>query len=242
MPAVRLLNLTLPTPAENLACDEALLDQCDARGGEGFLRFWEPAGHFVVVGYADRVAEEVQEEDCRAERVPILRRCSGGGTVLQGPGCLNYALVLPLDWDARLHGISDTNQMVMERHRAALSEVLGQPLATRGFTDLALGPLKCSGNAQRRKRRSLLFHGTFLLGLDLDRMERLLRMPTKQPAYRERRPHREFVINLPLPADAVRDALTRCWNACEPGGEIPFREIDRLVQSRYSQDAWNRRW
>ena len=77
MPALRLLNLTLPTPAENLACDEALLDQCDARGGEGCLRFWEPADHFVVVGYADKVADQVREEACRAERPGRRRRKAG---------------------------------------------------------------------------------------------------------------------------------------------------------------------
>jgi lipoate-protein ligase A len=239
---LRLLNLTLPTPAENLACDEALLDQCDDRGGEGILRFWEPTDHFVVVGYANRVAAEVHEETCRTERVPILRRCSGGGTVLQGPGCLNYSLVLPMDSDARLQSISDTNRLVLERHRVALSKALGQPVLARGFTDLALGPLKFSGNAQRRKRRALLFHGTFLLGLDLDRIERLLPMPTKQPAYRERRPHRDFVTNLPLSAATVKSALRQCWNASEPAGEIPFSEIERLVQSKYSQDTWSRRW
>jgi len=239
---LRLLNLTLPTPAENLACDEALLGQCDDHGGEGILRCWEPADHFVVVGYADRVAAEVHEETCRKEHVPILRRCSGGGAVLQGPGCLNYSLVLPIDSDARLQSISDTNRLIMERHRVTLSEALGQPVLARGFTDLALGPLKFSGNAQRRKRRALLFHGTFLLGLDLDRIERLLPMPTKQPAYRERRPHRDFLTNVSLSAAAVKGALRQCWNANEPVAEIPFSEIARLVRCKYSQDAWNRRW
>src|SRR4029077_18373734 len=91
------LDLTLPTPAENLACDEALLDQCEAGQGEGVLRFWEPPGLFVVVGYANPVATEVNAAACREHGIPIFRRCSGGGTVLQGPGCLNYALILKIE-------------------------------------------------------------------------------------------------------------------------------------------------
>ena len=55
---MKLLDLTLPTPAENLACDEALLNQAEANGGE-ILRFWEPREHFVVVGYANKVGTEV---------------------------------------------------------------------------------------------------------------------------------------------------------------------------------------
>src|SRR5262245_29464931 len=91
---MRLLDYTFPTPEENLACDEALLDLCEAGHAPEVLRFWEPSSHFVVVGYANRIADEVNVTECRTRGIPILRRCSGGGTVLQGPGCVNYALVL----------------------------------------------------------------------------------------------------------------------------------------------------
>src|SRR5204863_6569004 len=112
------------------------------------------------------------------------RRCSGGGAVLQGPGCLNYSLVLRLDSHPALHTVTGTNRFVMERNRAALESFLirGTPpqealfsksdignwkseIAVRGHTDLALGDHKFSGNAQRRRRRAVLFHGTFLLNL-----------------------------------------------------------------------------
>ena len=44
------IDLTYDSPAENLACDEALLDHCE-EGGEGeILRFWEPSAFFVVLG------------------------------------------------------------------------------------------------------------------------------------------------------------------------------------------------
>src|SRR5271156_784636 len=78
------LDLTLPSPAENLACDEALLDACEENGGEEVLRFWEAREKIVAVGYANKIATEVNVENCRAKKIPILRRCSGGGTVLQG--------------------------------------------------------------------------------------------------------------------------------------------------------------
>ena len=56
------LDLTFPTPEENLACDEALLDWCEAGDGPEVLRFWEPQQHFVVVGYSNRVEREVNVE------------------------------------------------------------------------------------------------------------------------------------------------------------------------------------
>src|SRR5688500_17483756 len=91
---MKYLDMTLPTAAENLACDEALLDFCEETGGPEMLRVWEPTEYFVVVGYANKVELEVNSENCRAKQISILRRCSGGGAIVQGPGCLNYSLVL----------------------------------------------------------------------------------------------------------------------------------------------------
>jgi lipoate-protein ligase A len=78
---MKLLDLTLLSTAENLACDEALLDAAEAGTGDEVLRFWEPREHFVVVGYANKVATEVNVAACETRGIPILRRCSGGGTV-----------------------------------------------------------------------------------------------------------------------------------------------------------------
>src|SRR5687768_735134 len=100
---MKLLDLTLKTPAENLALDEALLDFCEqGQGADEILRFWEPREYFVVVGYANKVDLEVDRAACEKLNVPILRRCTGGGTVVQGPGCLNYTLILRIDHRSQL--------------------------------------------------------------------------------------------------------------------------------------------
>ena len=48
----------------------------------------------VVIGRSSRTADEVDLEYCRAEGIPVLRRCSGGAAVVVGPGCLMYSVVL----------------------------------------------------------------------------------------------------------------------------------------------------
>jgi lipoate-protein ligase A len=237
-----LLDLTWPTPEENLACDEALLDWCDAGGGPGVLRFWEPTRCFVVLGYANQVTAEARVEACRAHDVPVLRRCSGGGTVLQGPGCLNYSLVLESNADERLHSIAQTNRFVMERHQVELAARLDQPVQVQGHTDLTLGPRKFSGNAQRRKRRAVLFHGTFLLHFDLSLVERYLLLPKQQPAYRQNRSHEEFLTNLELPAATVKEMLQKTWNATAPVPEIPRAAIQQLAREKYATAQWNLKW
>ena len=120
---MKYFDCTFPSPAENLAGDEALLDWCESGGGSETLRFWESSDPFVVVGYANKVATEVNVAACEARKIPVTRRCSGGGTVVQGPGCLNYSLILPITKDGPLHGIAVANQYIMRRNRAAIQSV-----------------------------------------------------------------------------------------------------------------------
>src|SRR6476646_5803774 len=89
------LDLTLSSPEEDIALDEALLlDAEDGLGGE-VLRLWQWDQPAVILGSGGKLAEDVNESACAADGVPILRRSSGGGTVLLGPGCLCFSLVLP---------------------------------------------------------------------------------------------------------------------------------------------------
>jgi lipoate-protein ligase A len=264
------LDLTFPTPAENLACDEALLDSFEENGGDGLLRFWEPDNYFVVVGYGNHVATEVNTAACEAGGIPILRRCSGGGTVLQGPGCLDYSLILKIEEDGPLASITAANRYIMERNREAVETLLNgrsrheealnkekqisQSLLTsaptveiRGCTDLALAPrpspldpsLKFSGNAQRRKKHFLLFHGTLLLNFDLALIDKFLRMPSKEPDYRQGRSHKTFLTNLDLPADAVKRALRDAWGAAKTLEVVPRDAIALLARDKYVTTGWN---
>jgi lipoate-protein ligase A len=129
----------------------------------------------------------------------------------------------------------------MDRNAGALKPELGSPkceVRVQGHTDLTLNGVKFSGNAQRRKRRCLLFHGTILLGLDLALVETLLPMPSLQPEYRQNRTHREFVRNLPLDTDAVKRALCAAWQAKESLGQLPVSAMEELVVQKYSRREW----
>jgi len=239
---MKLLDLTLASPAENLACDEALLNWSEAGSGGEILRFWEPRKYFVVVGYANRVETEVDVAACAANHVPVFRRCSGGGTVLQGPGCLNYTLVLRITGHHSLASISGANKFIMEQNRAAIESTIPDPqfaIAVRGHTDLTIGERKFSGNSQRRHRHSLLFHGTFLLNLDLSLVAKLLRAPSKQPDYRNNRSHTEFLTNLNVPATRLKDALGKMWKATGDLCDYPERATQKLVAEKYSAAKWN---
>jgi lipoate-protein ligase A len=157
---------------------------------------------------------------------------------MQGPGCLNYSLIL----NSHAHetkNISETFRYVLARHCRFIEQLAGIAVRIEGISDLTLRGRKFSGNAQYRKARYVLVHGTFLLNFDLSMIARFLRMPAKQPDYRRQRAHLEFLTNLNLSSAQVRDTLRTSWNASEEFSAVPLDRIDVLVAERYGRPEWS---
>jgi len=236
------LDIDFPTPQHHLACDEALLELCEKGHSDEIIRFWESRRYFVVLGVSGRHDQEVFTDQVNLYDVPVLRRTSGGGTVLQGPGCLNYSLILKINGKHPARTIREANHTVLTHLQHAISKPLGAEVTQKGDTDLTLGELKFSGNAQRRGKSFILFHGTLLLNFNLRLIELILRQPEKQPDYRTNRPHLKFVTNIALKAETVCNALKEQWDAQTPFFGLPLQTIDDLVQSKYTTDDWNLRF
>ena len=235
---MRYVDRVFPTPEEELACDEVLLDVCEEEPEGEVLRVWQPQRRYVVLGYMNAAAREVNLPACAAEGVPVYRRTTGGGTIVQMQGCLNYALVLRLEGSAALEGIGSTNSFILERIAEALSPLAGTQVVPRGHTDLCVGNRKVAGNAQRRKSRALLFHGTLLLHADIQGIDRLLPFPSTQPDYRKNRSHGEFLTNLEVEPPAITAALKVAWQASEPYDPDIEKRVANLAQEKYARQGW----
>lgn len=242
---MRLIDFTAATPDQNVALDEALLEQAESAGADDdLLRLWEAEQPIVVVGRASKIAEEVELEACHRAGVPVLRRASGGCAVVAGPGCLMYGLVLSVTRHPELRDIDRVHAFVLERIEQQLRA--HQPDVQRaGISDLAVGPAtdrkKFSGNSLRMKREHVLYHGTMLYGFPLELIGRYLKQPQRQPGYRERRPHDAFVTNLPLARAIIVDSLVKAFGAERGPVEIPGELVARLIKEKYSRDDWNLR-
>ena len=97
------------------------------------------------------------------------------------------------------------------------------------------------GNSLGCRREPLLYHGTLLCDFSLDLISRYLKSPPRQPGYRARREHREFITNLELDCRKLRNALAARWQANSALQVWPESLTAQLVQQRYSQAAWHRR-
>jgi len=237
-----LVDYPFTKPEENLACDETLLDFCESNNGPELLHFWESPSYFVVLGYTKSLQKEVNIVECKQQQIPILRRCSGGGTVVQGSGCLNYSLISKIPPEEYPHQIPATNCRVMKMQRDALRELLPGDVEICGHTDLTWNGLKFSGNAQRRKSRYFLFHGTILLNFDIDLVQKVLLMPEVQPEYRDGRSHQSFMTNLPLDKNQVQMTIATQWKANGKFDALPVKQIETLATEKYLSPQWNEKF
>jgi lipoate-protein ligase A len=236
---MRLLDLTLATAEENLALDEALLDEAEtANEALETLRIWESTTPLVVVGRSSSIEREVNLPHCRECGIKVLRRTSGGAAIVTGPGCLMYSLVFSYDMRPALRSLDRAHALVLSTIATALLPAVPQ-IARHGTSDLAIGSLKCSGNSVRCKRRAMLYHGTLLYDFDVALIEHCLRMPPRMPEYRHGRSHSDFVTNLPLDVRAIRKALIGAWGNPPARVDFPRERVSQLATTRYSQPSWN---
>lgn len=173
----------------------------------------------VVISRSRDPARELHLDACRRDRVPVVQRPSGGGAVVLAPGVVVASAlheapaerVLPDPYFAHFCA-------------AVASALLACGVAgveRRGTSDLCLGDRKIAGTSLRLWRARVLFQASVLVDPDLALIDRYLAEPTRAPAYRAGRRHREFVTSLggagfTVARGAVAAALEAALRAAPP--------------------------
>ena len=197
--------------------DRQLFQRVEDGAADYGWRLWENPAPTVVLGRFGRAAEEVFEAHCARDGVPVVRRISGGGAVVISAGCLNFSAVFSLEAFPELLNVARSFELILGGLASALAM---EGLSVGGGTDLVVAGRKVSGNAQRRGRRALIHHGTLLYDFDRALATRYLREPRRQPHYRMRRTHDDFIGSLGVPRDLL---ATRLSAALAGGGRFWHR-------------------
>ena len=119
----------------------------------------------VIVGSYQNICREVHVESLRRLGIPVVRRCTGGGTVYHDLGNVNYTYITQADGGVSYDG-------VLLPVIRALNDI-GVPARKNRTCDIAIGDLKISGSAQRMTKGRLLHHGTLLFSSDLEVLDRI---------------------------------------------------------------------
>ena len=195
------------------------------------LRFWESKEYGIVLGRGSKVEEDVFSHIKKSKKIKVLRRCSGGGTVLQGPGCLNYCIIMNKLNNNNLSNLNSSYKFISEKIIFALKK-LNVNAIFYPISDIALceSNKKISGNAQRRGRKCFLHHGTLLYDFDLSLIGKYLKMPKDVPNYRQQRDHKDFVSNIipKVTAKELKNSIAGVFDIDEVVSDISAEEDSEL--------------
>ncbi len=206
------------------------------------IRTWLPSSTFTVLGRSSPAAAEVHIDRIRESGSWLGRRVSGGQTIVTGPGCLMYAVVLSYRDHPDLRMLDHAHQYVMTRIQQAIAG-LGISVQIEGVSDLTFNGRKFSGNSMRCIKDRFLYHGTLICeDFDLSQVTNFLKRPVREPDYRAGRSHEDFLTRLPVGRETLKQAIIDAWN---PHGLLPpvqreslVKEAQALATTKYEDSVW----
>ncbi|CAM9154113.1 unnamed protein product, partial [Ectocarpus fasciculatus] len=181
---------------------------------------------FVVTGLGGKIPELVEEERARRDKVPVIRRYTGGGTVVVDDNTVFVTFIMNkaahpdvpsfprniMDWSTNIYGpvFDGITKNSFEKLQFALRE-----------NDYVFGERKIGGNAQAITKDRWVHHTSFLWNFDPENMKYLL-MPKKRPKYRADRDHNSFIskisdfgVQIPSFHDGIKQRCTELYDVQE---------------------------
>jgi lipoate-protein ligase A len=158
----------------NMAIDKAIL----FAGKQPTVRFysWQPAA--VSIGCFQSLLLEVDTLKCREQNIDVVRRITGGGAVFHDKE-LTYSIVLREKNKFLPGNLLVSYEKICSAVIAGLS-VLGLRAEYAPLNDILVNGKKVSGCAQTRRNKGVLQHGTMIMGVDVEKMFSLLRVPDEK--------------------------------------------------------------
>lgn len=200
---------------EQLRLEEALL-RLDQRN---FCLINEGSPPAIVMGISGKLPELVDLAKIDASPIPVLRRFSGGGTVVVDHQTLFISFICQRD----LHPFSPYPEPILRWTEQLYQEAFQIDGFALRENDYAIHQRKCGGNAQYLRKERWLHHTTFLWDYDEKMMDYLLH-PKKTPAYRQGRSHRDFICRLSEYQTDKNQLISGFKKAL--ASRFPLKEID----------------
>jgi lipoate-protein ligase A len=225
----------------NMALEEYIFDRLP-RSDEYFM-LWRN-DNAVVVGAYQNTAEEINAQYVREHGISVVRRLSGGGTMYQDLGNLNFTFVVNQDKARNLDFSIFIDPVVR-----ALAQ-MGIKAEHNSRNDITIEGKKISGNSQYNKWGRTMHHGTLLFNSDLSVVGKALNVKADKIASKSIKSVRSRVTNI---IDYLNESITMddfkrmllkkmfSANALVPYSlsEEDIKEVMLLRNGKYASWEWN---
>ena len=204
---------------EMLKIEESIM-RCDTRRENVYVLLNEGTpDKSIVMGASGDVEKLVFSEHTKADNIPIVKRFSGGGTVLVDHRTMFVSIVgshkflKHMSFDPTLSSkIAERENIKEQQYKAYPEDIMAwsagfySPIFPKTLNFqlrendyIFYGDKKFGGNAQYitgGKLQRWVHHTSFLWDMDETLMEKYLKLPEKKPQYRSARSHTDFLVTL----------------------------------------------
>jgi len=179
----------------------------------------------VVVGKNQSLFKEVNREAFQQTELKICRRISGGGTVYQDLGNLNFCFIQPFA-EHKINNYRWFNQPLVN----ALNQAdIAATMDSRN--NLMVSGKKISGNAQFTDRKRMMSHGTLLFNADLTCLRQSLRENEYAVESKSVSSVRSSVVNL--------STISSRFKTIDELQQYLISSLGIVQQLDFSEQAWN---
>lgn len=192
------------SPFENLAMEEYLLLRCEE--DECILYLWQNE-RTVVIGKNQNPWKECYISRMQDDGVKLVRRLSGGGAVYHDLGNLNFSFILK------------SENYDVERQTRIIENAIKRPgirVMCSGRNDILMDGKKVSGNAYFTQGEICCHHGTIMVNVDIEQMDRYLDVPKDK-----------------LKAKGINSVRSRVGNLKERLPELTVEEIKGTIRDAF---------
>ncbi len=179
----------------------------------------------VVMGISGKHEQLVDITALQKRKLPLIRRFSGGGTIIADENTLFVTFI----FNEASVAIPTYPEPIMRWTERLYKEAIPHPDFHLRDNDYVLGQRKCGGNAQYIRKERWLHHSSLLWDYDSEKMS-CLYIPQKMPAYRQGRPHEEFLCKLKDYLPTKETLHSRLEAALDKRFEIKKRSVQELSE------------
>lgn len=154
---------------------------------------WIPDKSYIVLGASNNAKDAVEEEPTLANNISVLKRRTGGQTVMLTPNNLIISAVIT---DESVMKPKDVFNRFNDFIISAIAKNHTVKFATRGISDIAMGEKKILGSSMYRGKGKLFYHAVLNFNEPSTTFQKYLKHPNNEPDYRKGRMHHEFVTSL----------------------------------------------
>lgn len=187
MTTFHLLHLQGYCILEQLKLEEALLRTDD----RNWCLINQGSSRAIVMGISGKPEELLHLERVGQDQIPVIKRFSGGGTVIVDDNTLFVTFIS----EKKIHSFPAYPEAIMKWSEDIYKDVFSHDQFSLRENDFVIGEKKMGGNAQYIRKERWLHHTSFLWDYTPENMAYLLH-PKKTPTYRKDRSHTEFLCKL----------------------------------------------